>query len=389
MLALEAKNPLLSDIKSAIENIIFTGNQANGSVVSTNIISITDKLRHEILKILVSYSDKIPHPASGTRSIKGDKYKADKAHLNTFSNTLIRWQILAYVASIDLTIAKWFESHLDALSILHELSYEQSAQRLWAVWAAEGHPLSYQQGKISGSKAWCSGANIVDHCLMTYRDKDGQAQLLMVDMHQNGIKIDNSAWQAVGMQATDTATIHFDQVVASNVGAANAYLERVGFWHGAAGVAACWYGAATCLASYLISAYQQKPNDYKAMYLGQIGTALAVTQQYFHHLAELIDNEPTQSHELAIRQLRSNVEQLAREVIEVVGQALGAAPFCNNPHFARLSADLTVFIRQSHGAFDLQKIGELSSMLASESASKLTNDDTSDFINRQENIWQL
>ena len=382
MLALEAKNPLLSDIKSAIENIIFTGNQANGSVISTNIISITDKLRHEILKILISYSDKIPHPASGTEGNKENKSR-------TNSRTLIRWQILAYVASVDLTIAKWFESHLDALSILHELSYEQATQGLWAVWAAEGHPLSYQQGKISGTKAWCSGANIVDHGLMTYRDKDGQAQLLMVDMHQNGIKIDNSAWQAVGMQATDTATIHLDQVVASNVGAAKAYLERVGFWHGAAGVAACWYGAATCLASYLITAYQQKPSDYKAMYLGQIGTALAVTEQYFHHIAELIDNEPTQSHELAIRQLRSNVEQIAREVIEVVGQALGAAPFCNNPHFARLSADLTVFIRQSHGAFDLQKIGELSSMLASESASTLTNDDTSDFINRQRNIWQL
>ncbi|WP_372828843.1 acyl-CoA dehydrogenase [Psychrobacter maritimus] len=389
MLALEAKNPLLSDIKSAIENIIFTGNQANGSVISTNIISITDKLRHEILKILVSYSDKIPHPASGTESIKGDKYKADKAHLNTFSNTLIRWQILAYVASIDLTIAKWFESHLDALSILHELGYEQATQGLWAVWAAEGHPLRYQQGKISGTKAWCSGANIVDYGLITYRNERGHAQLLMVDMQQSGIKIDNSAWQAVGMQATDTATIHLDQVVASNVGAANAYLERVGFWHGAAGVAACWYGAATCLASYLISAYQQKPNDYKAMYLGQIGTALAVTEQYFHHIAELIDNEPTQSHELAIRQLRSNVEQIAREVIDVIGQALGAAPFCNNAHFARLSADLTVFIRQSHGAFDLQKIGELSSMLASESASKLASDDTSDFINRQGNIWQL
>ena len=382
MLALEAKNPLLSDIKSAIENIIFTGNQANGSVVSTNIISITDELRHEILKILVSYSDKIPHPAS---AIEGNRENKSRTH----SRTLMRWQILAYVASIDLTIAKWFESHLDALSILHELGYEQAAQGLWAVWAAEGHPLSYRQGKANGTKAWCSGANIVDHGLMTYRDEHGQAQLLIVDMQQDGIKIDNSAWQAVGMQATDTATIHFDEVVASNVGAANAYLERVGFWHGAAGIAACWYGAAACLASYLISAYQQKPNDYKAMYLGRIGMALAVTQQYFYHVAELIDTEPTQSHELAIRQLRSNVEQVAREVIEVVGQALGAAPFCNNVHFARLSADLSVFIRQSHGAFDLQKIGELSSMLASESASTLTNDDTSDFINRQRNIWQL
>jgi hypothetical protein len=86
MLALEAKNPLLSDIKSAIENIIFTGNQANGSVISTNIISITDKLRHEILKILISYSDKIPHPASGTEGNKENKSR-------TNSRTLIRWQI--------------------------------------------------------------------------------------------------------------------------------------------------------------------------------------------------------------------------------------------------------------------------------------------------------
>ena len=274
---------------------------------------------------------------------------------------------------------------LDALSILHELEYDETASGLWAVWVSEGHPLSYQQGKISGSKAWCSGANIVDYGLMTYRDEHGQAQLLMVDMQQDGIKIDNSAWQAVGMQATDTATIHFDQVVASNVGAANAYLERVGFWHGAAGVAACWYGAAACLASYLISAFQQKSNDYKAMYLGQIGTALAVTQQYFHHIAGLIDAKPKQSHELAIRQLRVSVEQLARQVIEVVGQALGAAPFCNNAHFARLSADLTVFIRQSHGAFDLQKIGELSSMLASE----LASDKSSDLVDRQVNTWPL
>lgn len=362
MSLLNARNSLLPNIKSAIEEIITADNQSISTFV------ITDTLRHDILNILVTYSDKIPHPASG-----------DGNH----SQTLIRWQILAYVAGIDLTIAKWFESHLDALSILHEVGYSEATQGLWAIWAAEGHPdpICYQQGKISGTKSWCSGANIVDHGLMTYRDEQGQSQLLVVNMKQDGISIDNGAWQAVGMQATDTATIQFHQVTASNVGAANAYLERVGFWHGAAGVAACWYGATTSLADYLIKAYQQKPNDYKAMYLGQIGTALAVTQQYFHHVSHLIDSQPNRSHELVIRQLRANVEQLAREVIETVGLALGAAPFCGNAHFARLAADLPVFIRQSHGAFDLQKIGELSSTLASESINASTDG--------QENIWQL
>ena len=361
MLRLDEKNSLLEQIKVIIEKIIAADQAGCAS-------AITDKLRHDILKFLVSYSDKIPHPASSINNLEGET-----------SGTLIRWQILAYVSSIDLTIAKWFESHLDALSILHELGYKNDTNGLWAVWASEGHPnpLRYQQGKISGTKAWCSGANIVDHGLMTYRDEHGHSQLIIVDMRQSGIAIENSNWHAVGMQATDTATVEFNQVSAHNVGAANAYLERVGFWHGAAGIAACWYGAAAQLTSYLLIAYQQKPNDYKAMYLGQIGTALAVTRQYFCYVSDLIDTEPQRSHELVIRELRSQVEKVARLVMESVGQALGAAPFCSNAHFARLSADLTVFIRQSHGAFDLQKIGELSS------------DVTRDLTDKQVNIWQL
>mgnify|MGYP003144296283 CR=1 FL=1 len=362
MLLLNTKNPLLSEIKASIENIIHADNQTSRT------LSLTDKLRHDILKTLITYSEKIPHPASGIAN-------ADDAS----SGTLIRWQVLAYVAGMDLTIAKWFESHLDALSILYEVGYAKADQGLWAVWAAEGHsdPIHYQQGKISGTKEWCSGANIVDRALMTYRDKNGQSQLLIVDMQQTGIEIDNEEWRAIGMQATDTATLQFRKVTANQVGTANAYLERVGFWHGAAGVAACWYGATAYLADYLISAYEQKPNDYKAMYLGQISTALAVTQQYFHYVADLIDSQPQLSHELAIRQLRLQVEKVARQVMEVVGQALGAAPFCRNAHFARLSADLPVFIRQSHGAFDLQKIGELSSVVAN------------DLTDGQDNIWQL
>lgn len=378
MLLIKTKNAVLQDIKDAIGQII-GANQSLRSLV------LTDEDRHDILKTLVTYSDKIPHPAHGMTNINGEPV----------STTLIRWQILAYVASIDLTIAKWFESHLDALSILHEVGYEHATDGLWAIWAAEGHhdPIRYDQGRISGTKSWCSGAHLIDYALMTYRDDQGHSQLVSVAMHQSGITVDTSEWHAVGMKATDTATVQFDHVAAHNVGASNAYLNRVGFWHGAAGVAACWYGAAASLASYLITAYQQKPGDYKAMYLGEISTALAVTQHYFYHIASLIDIESHCHHELAIRELRSQVEQVARLVIATVGQALGAAPFCNNAHFARLSADLAVFIRQSHGAFDLQKIGELSSVLAS----SLTDDENNNLSNNiktelqggRENIWQL
>ena len=364
----EEKNGLLARIKASVEALLPI-TQYNKRCDTFN---MTDDIRQKVLQVLVTFSDEIPHPAqvstdaSNLESVNKQKQNNEDQNKNTESSTLLRWQVLAYISGIDLTLAKWFESHLDALSILYELGHGETQQGLWAVWAAEGHPnpIRYQDGKISGSKSWCSGAHIVDYALMTYRDEQGKSQLLTVAMNQSGIDIDNSAWQAVGMQATDTATVTFDHVAATQVGTPNAYLDRVGFWHGAAGVAACWYGATASLASYLIESYQQKPNDYKAMYLGQISSDLAVSRQYLHQVAYLIDSQPEDNHELAIRQLRTNIEQLARQVIETVGQALGAAPFCGNAHFATLSADLTVFIRQSHGAFDLQRIGELTSIEA-------------------------
>lgn len=77
-------------------------------------------------------------------------------------------------------------------------------------------------------------------------------------------------------------------------------------------------------------------------------------------MAQKIDKEPNSSHELIIRILRSQTENTAQLVLDKVGKALGARPFCENQIFAQLTADLPVFLRQSHAAFDLKNIAELS-----------------------------
>lgn len=316
------------------------------------------------LRQLVALTLDIPHPASG--------------------KTLQRWQVLAQVAATDLNLAKLFEAHLDAVSILYELGVNKIDKGIWGVWAAEGgsSPLTFDGTYCSGIKPWCSGSNEVDYGLISYRDTSGIAQLLMVSMHEQGISKDNSNWHAVGMPFTQTSTLSFAQVPAYRVPATadNNYLTRAGFWHGAAGVAVCWYGATAWLGQYLLMAYQQKPHAYKAMYLGEISTQLAVTQQAIYRLAKLIDSEPKKSHELAVRQLRALIEQTARLVLDRVGQALGATPFCTHAQFARLSADLPVFIRQTHGAFDWQQIGELTAQLAVPQLTPMT---------KGANPWQL
>ena len=47
------------------------------------------------------------------------------------------------------------------------------------------------------------------------------------------------------------------------------------------------------------------------------------------------------------------------EVIHHAGRALGATPYCRDQHFARLMADLPVFLRQSHAERDLQRLDQL------------------------------
>lgn len=293
------------------------------------------------LQKLIQASTDIAHPGEG--------------------RTLSRWQTLAQVAATDLNLVKWFESHLDALSILHELGYTAEHDAIYAVWAAEGgpQPLRVQDHHCYGMKAWCSGAGIVEKALMTYRDEQQQSQLILVDLRDANIQIDHSVWQAVGMAQTATANISFDHVAVEKIAGPNAYLDRPGFWHGAAGVAACWYGASSRLAQQLFNQLQNKPHPFKAMYLGEISTALHINRQYFYEIAQRIDQSPHQTHEYNIRMLRQFTEQTARLVMEKVGLALGAAPYCQDGHFARLIADLSVFIRQTHGAFDLAQIGEL------------------------------
>lgn len=294
-----------------------------------------------VLKQLIHSIGRLPEPASG--------------------QTYKRWQIFAQIAGFDLSLAKLFESHCDALSILYELGYENEIdEKTWAIWAANGGPAQIQveNGLCHGVKMWCSGAEFIQKVLISFKDQQGQSQLCIIDLSQPSVSIDLSHWQAVGMQGTRTARVKFQDTVVKIIGNPNDYIDRPGFWHGAAGVGACWYGAAVRLMDELQKSCFTAPNSFKKMYLGQLASQLAVTRQYFHYVAQLIDSQPKLSYEREVRILRAHAEQSCLAVIEGVGKALGARPFCEQATFASLMADLPVFIRQSHAAFDDEQIAE-------------------------------
>ncbi len=286
--------------------------------------------------------------------------------------TLERWRALVEVARFDLSLAKLVEGHTDALAIMQELGHEPAAPAgaLWSTWAAES-PGSRVLAKrdasgqvtLSGSKAWCSGAEAASHALLTVWFADGTGpQLVTVDLRQKGIGISSQAWRAVGMADSASADVRFEQVPATLVGEVGDYLSRPGFWQGGAGVAACWFGGALALADTLREALAQQPSaarvPFRQAALGRVDVALGGTSALLREAATWIDAHPNEDASLVALRVRQSAEATARKVLDEVGRALGATPFCSDAGFARMAADLPVFIRQSHAERDDAAVGE-------------------------------
>jgi hypothetical protein len=74
--------------------------------------------------------------------------------------------------------------------------------------------------------------------------------------------------------------------------------------------------------------------------------------------ALMIDAAPLDDAERLARRTRAGVEHTAEQVRLQGGRAWGAVPYCRDRQFARLIADLPVFLRQSHAERDLAALGQ-------------------------------
>jgi alkylation response protein AidB-like acyl-CoA dehydrogenase len=286
--------------------------------------------------------------------------------------TLERWRILATVAACDLGLVKLFEGHTDALAILADIggNYVPVQGQAWGVWAAEP-PAARLAARdnasarsenpsvtLHGTKAWCSGAASITHALVTaWNDRD-EPVLTAVDLRQPGVHVTREGWMAVGMAASASVDVHFDNASAIQIGAPRAYLERPGFWHGGGGIAACWYGAAAAIGGFVKQDAARRSDPYKLAHLGAIDTTLSATASLLRDTAAGFDRDPAADAMPAAFRARLAAERAAIEVIQRAGRALGAAPLCRNRHFAHLMADLPVFIRQSHAERDEAALAE-------------------------------
>ena len=273
------------------------------------------------------------------------------AHLGDASTSDL-WSTLATIAAIDLGAARVVEPHLDALSILAQANVAVDDSRTWGVFASEapGTTLEATNGRLSGTKQWCSLAGTLDSALVT-----ASGRLWSVDLHAAGVTVDHSAWKARGLVEIPSGPVTFDGVPAQPVGDEGWYLARPGFHWGGIGVAACWFGGAVGIARTVYDAAAARPGDIVNMHLGAIDEQLESSRTVLAEAAAAVDRgEPGR---ILAKRVRATVARTVEDVLLRAGHALGPAPLALDAAHAKRVADLQLYVRQHHAERDLASLG--------------------------------
>ncbi|SDP44339.1 hypothetical protein SAMN04489867_2476 [Pedococcus dokdonensis] len=289
------------------------------------------------------------------------------------------WSALATIGSVDLTVARVVEPHLDALAILAESESEGVAgagggdrttsvprDATWGVYAAEGpgpRLTATQRGSgwvLDGHKPWCSLADRVSHALVTAWVDDSTRGLFAVALGDRGVTpvTAQGAWVSHGLPEVTSCGMDVSGVLARPVGAPGWYLQRPGFAWGGVGVAAVWFGAAVAVARRVARHVGQRPPDQVAhLHVGQLELAVSTAREALAVAARAADGGSNEDPGLVATRTRSIVADAVETALQVADHAMGPGPLATDAEHVQRVSDLRLYVRQHHAERDLADLG--------------------------------
>ncbi len=304
---------------------------------------------------------------------------ADPAGGRTAERHLALFEI---ARSHTVSVARIVEAHTDAVSILRAAGSSPRRGEIYGVWASAGPSddtridrrcqasteWSSAQSVINGTKPFASGLGLVTRALVTAvwstRGNPVAASapvLVDVDVAPiSSIVTDLTAWSTPALAESATGSVRFDEHPvddADMVGPPGWYLDRVGFWHGACGPAACWAGAAAGLvdaAEHIVDA-----DPHRRAHLGAMRSDVWALRAVLASAGREIDEDPDDAWRAQQRALalRHHVERTATDILDRFGRAFGPRPFAHDADVNQRWLDVHLYLRQDHGERDLAVLG--------------------------------
>jgi alkylation response protein AidB-like acyl-CoA dehydrogenase len=301
------------------------------------------------------------------------------------------------IARADLSLARCWEGHANALLLLEAMATDAQKARwfagvvergdTWVVWS--GEPPARAPGEtarfgtrvapidggwvVEGSKAFCTSAGGARWAILLvntagpggarHTESPGTLLMLACDLTDPTVEVDRSWWDPIGMRATASHLVHFQRTVIpdeNRIGQPGQYLS--GGWQAAFAphYAASFLCAAEGAYDYALEhlAAQGKQGDpYVQQRVAKMSIALETGHLWLRHVAQLWDEGRRAEAQLAGSRARHLVEHLAEETVQHAIRACGARALLRPSPLERILRDLSLYLRHDNDDQVLATIG--------------------------------
>jgi len=274
--------------------------------------------------------------------------------------------VLRLIGSGDLSFARLFEGHVNAVSLVRRygtraqlaaLAADVAAGALSAVWGADDATglkfVSEGDGtRLQGRKILASGADLVTRPIVTAGAPDGQIMCLL--NLPADIEVDLSGWTAQGMRSTATGTVELSGASVGGdemVGSVGDFMRQPHFSGGAWRFCAAHVGAMERLVELFrqhLVARRRGDDPYQLQRVALCVAAAKTARFWVEEAARRLgdeDNDPAAIVAFA-NMTRMVVERSALDIMEAVQRGVGLGSFIRPNPIERICRDLSTYLRQ-------------------------------------------
>ncbi len=274
--------------------------------------------------------------------------------------------ILRILGGADLSLARLFEGHLNAISLVARYGTPAQADQLArdvqrgefaGVWGAED-AIGLKRIQVSGGwqlegrKVFASGVGLIWRPLITVGAAQGPTLYLLNLAGDESVDV--SGWQPLGMRSTASGTVDFTGTIVTadnQIGSPGDYLRQPFFSGGAWRFCAAQLGAT----ERLVELYQDqllargRGNDpYQLERLAQCVASVGTASFWVEEAARRFSDESLASKGVvAFANLtRMVTERAALDVMERIQRGIGLNAFIQPHPVERICRDLATYLRQ-------------------------------------------
>ena len=309
------------------------------------------------------------------------------------------WAMTTAVAMGDMSTARCFEGHNNALLLIDNIGTDEQKERwfkgvvqdgnIWSAWSGEPqakvpgqkksfgtHVIASDEGYlINGSKVFCSSASGATHAILLVNlEGPGGARhstsskdsviMLGCDLSHPGISYNNSWWNPMGMRGSVSYLVEFDNVFIPKsdlIGYSGQFLTEEWQTRFTPQYAATFLGGAKAAHEYTkkyVHSQKKADDPYIHHRLGRMAININTAELWLDHVAKLWENGEVEEAKAAGIMTRYTIEQLATETVDHAIHACGARALVNATPLERIYRDLSFYVRHDNDDHLLATIGK-------------------------------